>query len=128
MYRVSAALLVLAAVLAQAPQQQAPPVFRTEANYVRVDVFPTKDGQPVMDLTADDFDVLEDRVPQKIDAFEHVLIRGNVPQDPRREPSTVAESREALQESRARVFVLFLDINHVEVEASRRSRQPLIDA
>ena len=36
------------------------PTFRTEANYVRVDVFPTtKDGVPIQDLTQQDFDVLE---------------------------------------------------------------------
>ena len=38
------------------------------------------------------------------------------------------ESQAMAQEPRARVFVLFLDVNHVEIEASRRIRQPLIDA
>ena len=39
------------------------PTFRAEANYVRVDVYPTADGRPVMDLTQDEFQVLEDGVP-----------------------------------------------------------------
>jgi ABC-type lipoprotein release transport system permease subunit len=33
---------------------------------VRVDAFATKGGVPVQDLTAADFDVFEDNVPQKI--------------------------------------------------------------
>src|SRR5262249_57391615 len=101
--------------------------FKTEANYVRVDVFPTKDGQPVTDLTADDFEVLEDKVPQKIDAFQHIVIRGNIPQDLRREPSSVAESRTMLENASARVFVLFLDVGHVDAAGSHNIRQPLID-
>ncbi len=139
MARVSALALVVAAATglaaqsstpsAQPPVQPPAPVFKTEANYVRVDVYPTRDGQPVTDLTQADFEVLEDKAPQKIDAFEHVTIRaGNLPQDTRREPNTVGESRAMMQEPRARVFVLFLDINHVEIEASHRIRQPLIDA
>ncbi len=35
------ALLTFGGLLAQTPSQQPPPTFRTEANYVRVDVFPT---------------------------------------------------------------------------------------
>src|SRR5689334_14918641 len=53
----------------QSPQQ--PPRFRTEANFVRVDAYPLKDGKPVLDLNADEFEIQEDGVPQKIDTFEH---------------------------------------------------------
>jgi VWFA-related protein len=104
-----------------------PPTFRTEANYVRVDVFPTVRGTPVDDLRREDFEVLEDGVRQTIEQFEHVVIRGNVPQALRREPNTVAESRAMAQEPRARLFVLFLDIPHVSQASSRRIRQSLID-
>src|SRR5438445_5254966 len=101
------------AVLAQPPQNPPQPTFRTEANYVRVDVFPTKDGAPVADLTQADFDVLENGAPQRIEQFEHVVIRGNIPQDLRAEPNTVAESRAMAASARARVFVVFLDTYHV---------------
>jgi VWFA-related protein len=115
--------------LAQTPAPQPPPpTFRTEANYVRVDIYPTKDGTPVTDLTQADFDVLEGGVPQKIEQFEHVVVRGGIPQDLRREPNSVEEGRQAAQNPRARVFVVFLDINHVSIEGSHRIRQPLIDA
>src|SRR5437867_6152524 len=109
---------------ADQPQQ---PTFRTEANYVRVDVFPTANGTPVADLRPEDFQIFEDGVPQRIEQFEHVLIRGNLPQETRREPGTVAESRAMLREARARVFVLFLDTLHVEQGASRAIRGPLVD-
>jgi VWFA-related protein len=110
--------------------QQSPPqpTFRTEANYVRVDVYPTKDGAPVGDLMPADFEVLESGAAQKIEQFEHVVIRGNVLQDLRAEPNTVEQARQAAQNPRARVFVLFLDINHVSVDGSRRIREPLVAA
>ena len=75
------------------------PTFRVEANFVRVDVYPTTDGRPVGALTAADFEVLEDGVPQKIETFEHVIVRGNTPQDARREPNTAGEGR-AMAEDR----------------------------
>jgi VWFA-related protein len=111
-----------------AQAQPPPPTFRTEANYVRVDVYPTRNGAPVTGLTQADFEILEGGMPQAIDAFEHVVISGGAPQETRREPNTVAESRQAAQNPRARVFVLFLDINHVGVEGSHNIRRPLVDA
>jgi VWFA-related protein len=119
----------VAAGLTLAAQDQLPqPTFRTEANYVRVDVYPTRDGAPVTDLTAADFEVVEDKVPQKVEQFEHIVIRSAGTQEGRREPNTVAESRGAIQDPRARVFVLFLDPKHVELGASRQIGQPMIDA
>ena len=72
------------------PNQPPPqPTFRTEANYVRVDVYPTKDGAPIADLTAEDFEVLENNAPQKIEQFERVVVRAAGPQETRIEPNTV---------------------------------------
>lgn len=123
--------LVLASVALASPRAQSqpvPPTFRTGANYVRVDVYPTRGGTPVTDLRREDFELFDDKVPQTIDEFEHVVIRSAGPQETRREPNTIAESRQALLEPRARVLVLFLDIGHVELAASRRIRTPLIEA
>jgi VWFA-related protein len=110
--------------------QQPPPqpTFRTEANYVRVDVYPTKDGTPVGDLTQADFEVLESGAPQRIEQFERVVIRGKVPQDLRVEPNTVEQARQAAQNPRARVFIVFLDVGHVDVGGSHNIRAPLVDA
>ncbi len=111
-----------------AQNQPAAPTFRTEANYVRVDVYPTRDGVPVADLTQADFEVLDNGTPQKVEQFERVVIRGAGPQEARIEPQTVRESRSMLENPRSRVFVLFLDTYHVDVAGSATIRQPLVDA
>jgi VWFA-related protein len=118
----------VAAGLTPAAQGQLPqPTFRTEANYVRVDVYPTRDGAPVTDLTAADFEVVEDKIPQRVEQFEHIVIRSAAGQDGRPEPHTVAESLAAIQDPRTRVFVLFLDRMHVDLVASRQIGRPMID-
>ena len=111
---------------AQPPQDQRPPTFRTEANYVRVDAYPTRNGQPVQDLTADDFEILEDGKPQSIQQFEHVNVRPAGPQSLRAEPNTIEESRQMAANPRNRVFVLFLDVQNVSIEGSWHAREPLI--
>jgi VWFA-related protein len=124
-----------AAVLAAGQDQQPPPpqpppqpTFRAEANYVRVDVYPTLDGAPVTDLRQDEFEVSEDRVVQRVEQFERIVIAGGAGQPGRPEPNTVDESRRAVQDPRARVFVLFLDLKHVEGDASRTIARPLVKA
>ena len=114
---------------AQPPAPQPPtPTFRTEANYVRVDIYPTKDEAPVTDLSQADFEILEGGAPQKIEQFEHITIRASGPQDTRMEPNTVRESLAMAQSSRARLIVLFLDTYHVEIDGSHAIRKPLVDA
>ncbi len=71
--------IAFAVVLAQTPAPQQPPTFRTEANYVRVDAYPTKDEAPVTDLTQSDFEILESGTPQKIEQFERVVIQSRRP-------------------------------------------------
>ena len=116
---------------AQAPAAQKEPeqrpVFRGGANFVRVDVFATKDGVPVEDLKAEDFEVAEDGDPQKVETFEFVKIQTGGDATTRVEPRTVRESREMVADPRARVFVLFLDTYHVTDPAawhSARVRMP----
>ena len=48
-------------------------------------------------------------------------------QDTRVDPNTSGEMRAMLENPRARVFVIFLDIGHVTIEGSHRIRQPLTD-
>jgi VWFA-related protein len=113
---------VACSIISLAAQDQP---FRTGASYVRVDVFPTAKGAPVTDLTSADFEVLEDKVPQTIASFEHVVVRGRMPDAQMQEPRTVAESRDAVANGRGRVFVVFLDSFHVEATDSTRIRRPL---
>jgi VWFA-related protein len=123
------AVLVVASASDPTGSQNPPqPTFRTEANYVRVDVYPSKDGAPVTDLRQEDFEVVENGAPQRIEQFEHVVIRAAGPQETRTEPNTVAESRSMAESSRARLLVVFLDTYHVDVSDSYRIRKPLIDA
>jgi VWFA-related protein len=52
------ASLALAATMVAAGVPQVPPVFAAQAESVYLDVFVSRDGEPVGGLTADDFDVL----------------------------------------------------------------------
>lgn len=124
-----AALVVLASVshVLRAQQDNQTPVFRTEANYVRVDVYPTANAAPVMDLRQEDFEVIEDGAPQRIDAFSRVLIRGPEPGESGVEPNTVAQSKSMVEQSQGRLFVVYLDVNHVDWADSRQAARPLID-
>jgi VWFA-related protein len=90
-------------------------------------MYPTVDRKPVTDLLVSEVELLEDGVPQKIEQFEHVSLGGPRP-SLRPEPSTLNEMRRATQDPRARVFVLFLDPRHVDVQGSLRVRKPMIDA
>jgi VWFA-related protein len=103
------------------------PTFRTGVNYVRVDMYASRDGKPVEDLAEDEVEILEDRVLQKIEAFEHVTVRTLNPEAARIEPNTVADSRRMAGDPRARVFVIFLDTFHTQVEGSANMRQPLLN-
>jgi VWFA-related protein len=121
----SAALL--AQTVAQDKDQQPRPTFRTEANYVRVDMYATKDDQPIEDLKPEEIEILEDGTPQKMATFEYVKVRPAGPQDTRVEPNTVAQSRQAAADPRARVFVIFLDTHHVQIEGSHAMRRPVVE-
>ncbi len=111
----------------QAATPDAQARFRAEANYVRVDVFPTQNGQPVGDLTQADFEVLEDGVPQTIQTFEHVVVRGPGPDAFRREPTNTRESREIAESGKARIIVIFLDTYFVDVAGSHRVKRTLVN-
>ena len=112
------------AVLAQQDPQRH--IFHSEANYVRVDVYPTTvQGVPVTDLKQEDFEIFDDGVAQKIAQFQHIEVRGNTPQDTRRDPNNVADMRAMMMDPNSRVFALFLDLTHVSVAGSHEIRKPL---
>lgn len=118
------AISIAAQTPAPAPSQQ-PPI-RVETNFVRVDVYPTKDGKPVPGLKAEDFEVLEDGVVQQIKSFEHVLISPAGPQAERREPSSQRDMLQQATNPRSRVFVIFLDTWNVSVGGSHNIAEPVI--
>jgi VWFA-related protein len=115
-----------------AAQEPSPPAqlepFRTEVNYIRLDMYPTAGGKPVTDLRQDEVEIFDEGAPQTIDRFEHVLVRNVRSQEARREPATMTEMRDAAQDVRARLFVLFLDTEHVEFGGALNVKSPLIQA
>ena len=66
--------LVAAVATAMAQQPPAPQTtFRSGVDLVTIDVVATRaNGAPVHDLTADDFEVFEDGVPQKVQTFQFI--------------------------------------------------------
>jgi VWFA-related protein len=111
----------------QAAQDQPRPTFRLGASYVRVDVYPTRNGEPVPDLERADFELLEDGVPQKIEQFERISLQTTTDRESRRDPNTVAEAREQAADPRRRVFVVFLDTGMTTLEGSHAARKPIVD-
>jgi VWFA-related protein len=108
--------------------EAAQPRFRGGANLVRVDAYVTADGVPVTDLTAQDFEVLEDNVPQRVESFRLVDGRDTQQVATPREPNSVDESREMARDPNTRLFVLFMDLWHVQVEGSYRAQGPISNA
>ena len=124
---IAGAALGLAQTATAPPQAQQPrPPFRAEANFVRVDAYPTRNGQPVLDLTVDDFEVFEDGKAQAVQSFERVLISPAGPEALRSEPNTIEASRQLVANPRNRVFVLFLDTPHVSVTGGWHAREAII--
>jgi VWFA-related protein len=115
------ALAIATALAAQTPTTPAPqrqPTFKTGVNFVRVDVYPSLNGQIVGDLKQAEFEVLEDGIPQRVETFERVAIRAPGAEVDRAEPRSIAESDQAAADARNRLFVLFLDSYHTSVDAT----------
>ena len=104
---------VVFALLAAAFQQIQPPTFRSGTNLVQIDaIVDDRDGQPVIDLTAEDFELLDDGKPMAIRSLrllgQSSELRG--PFAPIRNVDD--ELREASLDD-VRVFAILLDDYHV---------------
>jgi VWFA-related protein len=86
------------------------PVFRGGTHFVRVDAYPTQDGKIVEGLEAEDFEILEDGKPQKIDSFDFVKFDTFTPDAVRRDPSSQREGFDMAADPRYRVFVIVVDL------------------
>ena len=115
--RFSFFLACLAAVAVQAQQQQpppAPPTFRVEVNYVEVDARVTDAaGNPVADLTAADFELLEDGKPQKITTFAPVNIPVVKPERPLFAAAPIEQDVQSNSRANGRVYLIVLDDLHI---------------
>ena len=108
-----AALAAIAALDAQAPQ---PPTFRAEANLVRVDVTVVdRHGEPVTNLTAEDFAVEEDGAAQTVSSFKFVSADGARPAGDETSLAIRSPEHAAAEAARdeVRVFVIFWDEYHI---------------
>lgn len=128
----AAGLMAAAATLAaeggqESPQPQQPPRFRAGTNFVQVDAYPTKDGAPIDDLAAADFEVTEDGVPQKIETFEHIVIEPAGAQATRIDPGSPSQANALAADPHRRVFVIFLDNANVTIVGSHNIKEPLIE-
>ncbi|MEZ5317039.1 MAG: VWA domain-containing protein [Vicinamibacterales bacterium] len=120
-----AGTLVVTAQTSPPPQaQQRPPVFRGGANFVYVDAYPRRDGRVVEGLTEQDFQVLEDGVPQKLESLQFIRVEPT-PDAERRDPNNTREMLAQVADPTRRAFVVFLDYLHVTVAGSHDIRLPL---
>ena len=78
------------------------------------------------DLRAEDFELLENGVKQQVQAFERVVISPAGPQSMRAEANTVRGGEQMASNPRNRVFVIFLDIPHVDIASGHHINQPLV--
>jgi VWFA-related protein len=123
----AAAALCASAALAAAQEPAPPPdVFPTAVEQVTVDVVVVdRAGQPVKDLTAADFTVLEDGARQGIAAFEAIEV-GAPPVLPAESQPEVAptapEPAGAAKPPPARVFVVVFDDLHLDAADVPRAR------
>ncbi|MEO5739795.1 MAG: VWA domain-containing protein [Vicinamibacterales bacterium] len=110
-----------------APADQTP-VFRSDINFVRVDVIVNdRQGNPVNDLKAEDFEVTEDGKPQSIQTFKLINVSDDtgVGTDPPREVRNPIEEQTEAARDDVRLFAIFLDDYHVRLENSMRAREPI---
>jgi len=100
------------------------PVFRSGVNFIQVDVFVTdKTGNPVLNLTIDDFEVFEDDKRQSIESFELVELNAVQALGSEKQVSLRNRYDQEREASRvdARVFVIFFDDYHVRYENGVRA-------
>ena len=124
---------VMAAPMPQTPAQPAPaqqtPTFRTRVDAVSVDVIATdKQGKPITDLTAADFEIKEAGKVQTIDSFKRIVLTDDrFDLDPVRAQaitSMEAQEREAARDD-VRLITIFLDDYHTRLGNAMAVREKL---
>lgn len=117
--RAAAACALAAACVALLPAQQDAPVFRVEVNAIEIDAFVTdRQGNPVTDLTMDDFELLEDGVPQTIASLSLVNIPIERVERPPFSPTAIEPDVHTNMGAEGRLYVFALD----EVEGAMALR------
>jgi VWFA-related protein len=119
--RLGASSVAAAQAAAQTPTDQPPVTFRVEVNYVEVDAFVTDaQGAPVHDLTAADFEILEDGKPQKVSAFSLVNIPIERAERPLFAGKPIEPDVQTNEHLEGRIYLLVLDDIHTDFTRSPR--------
>src|SRR5689334_15847769 len=124
----AAAALSTGVLLAQqapapaAPQGDTPPVvFRVEVDYVEADVLVTDaQNNPVNDLKADDFEVLEDNKPQKVTSFSMVNIPIERAERPLFATAPIEQDVQTNDHVEGRIYLIVLDDLHTDFTRTPR--------
>ncbi|HEV8398017.1 MAG TPA: VWA domain-containing protein [Vicinamibacterales bacterium] len=105
-----------------APQDAAPPViFRVEVDYVEADVLVTDaQNNPVNDLKAEEFEVLEDGKPQKVTSFSRVDIPIERAERPLFATAPVEQDVQTNDHTEGRIYLIVLDDLHTEFTRTPR--------
>lgn len=110
------------------PQAQQQPTFRVRIDSVSVDVGVfDRQGRPVTDLKAEDFEIRESNKLQAIDTFKFITIDDGIDVDPARARAILSfedQAREAANGDN-RLFVIYLDDYHVRRGNAMRIRESL---
>jgi VWFA-related protein len=114
--------LCVGSLLAQKAPKPEPPTVREEARVVVVEVpvnVVDKDGRPVENLKAEDFEVFDDGKPQKITGFEVLDQRKSLPPPEPGEPP--------LNPAASRHFLILFDLTFASVQGVVRARHSARD-
>jgi VWFA-related protein len=120
-----AALSAVLAAQQPAPQtpvvDQPPVTFRVEVNYVEVDAFVTDaSGNPVSDLTANDFELFEDGKPQKVASFSLINIPIERAERPLFAGKAIEPDVQTNEHLEGRIYLLVLDDVHTDLTRTPR--------
>jgi VWFA-related protein len=105
------------------------PTFRTGIDAVTVDVVVTdRQGRPVTDLKAEDFEVLENRKPQTVQTFKFIKVDTVAPELQSsyvRDIQSMDDQRREASRDDTRVLIIFLDDYHTRLANSLTIKQEL---
>jgi VWFA-related protein len=113
-----------------ATQQPPRPIFRTGTDLVRVDVVVLdRHGEPVTNLTANEFELQEDGATQEIRSFQYVKADGRPDADDELSLPIRSRSHAATEaaKDKVRVFLIFWDEYHIgQMVSASRARAALM--
>jgi VWFA-related protein len=110
------------------PQPQQQPTFRARVDTVSVDVTVLdRQGNPVTDLKAEDFEIRENRKVQTIETFKFIDVEASRAEQPvpYRDLTSLSDQRREASRDDTRLLVIFLDDYHVRIGNSLRVREQL---